>query len=301
MANDPYWNSVVLAMRMDDAGLVDAKEHAVTIHGDVALSDAETLFSPYSAYFDGTGDYLALADSDDWDALENTFTAETWVNFSTTPASGEQCAIVYRWDGSAGKRCFYFVLLNNAGTLQLAGCISSDGTLANIAAVAGNWTPSIGVWHHVAFVHTGSEILLFADGQLLASAETTASVFSADIELTVGAWTGGTGGYLSGYLSELRITKGVARYTDTFDVPEEPFPTTPPQLSGTVLDSSGAPVARVVRAYDHYSGELVGSCQSSPSDGSFSFDVYDDAPLYVVCLTDDPLENSLIFDFITPV
>lgn len=299
MANDPHWNSVVLAMHMDDAGMTDVKGHDVTLNGDVALSDTETLFAPYSAYFDGAGDYLSLASSDDW-ALD-VFTVETWVNFSTTPAAGEQYAIVYRWEGATEKRCFYFVLLNDAGTLQLAGGISSDGTSANSAAVAGNWTPSIGVWHHVAFVHTGSEILLFADGQLLASAETTIFVFSADIDLTVGAWTGGTGGYLSGYLSELRITKGVARYTDTFDVPEEPFSTTPPQLSGTVLDSSGAPVARVVRAYDHYSGELVGSCQSSPSDGSFSFDVYDDAPLYVVCLTEDPFENSLIFDFITPV
>ncbi len=32
MANDPYWNNVVLAMHMDDTGLTDLKGHAITLN-----------------------------------------------------------------------------------------------------------------------------------------------------------------------------------------------------------------------------------------------------------------------------
>ena len=38
MANDPYWNSVVLAMHMDDTGLTDLKGHTVTLVGNAARS-----------------------------------------------------------------------------------------------------------------------------------------------------------------------------------------------------------------------------------------------------------------------
>ena len=61
MANDPYWNNVVLAMHMDDVGLTDLKGNAVTLNGNVGRSATQSKFGGYSAYFDWSGGFLSLA------------------------------------------------------------------------------------------------------------------------------------------------------------------------------------------------------------------------------------------------
>lgn len=75
MANDPHWNSVVLAMHMDDTGLTDLKGHTVTLVGNAARSATQSKFGGYSAAFDGSGDYLSVPQL----IGSVAFTIEAWV------------------------------------------------------------------------------------------------------------------------------------------------------------------------------------------------------------------------------
>ena len=73
-------------------------------------------------------------------------------------------------------------------------------------------------WNHVALVRSGSIGKVYVNGVFTGSQQTvTGTVNSAQGIVTVGK------NYF-GYLSNLRITKGVARYTENFDVPTAPFP-----------------------------------------------------------------------------
>ncbi len=64
-------------------------------------------------YFAGSGDYLELPDSADWE-LGDTFTLETWLNMSSSPTNTGQQAI-YAQQASSSSR---FVIWVN-GTTQL--------------------------------------------------------------------------------------------------------------------------------------------------------------------------------------
>lgn len=302
MANDPYWSNVVLAMRMDDVGLTDLKGHAVTLTGNAARSATQSKFGGYSAVFDGTGDYLTTpyvaADFNWW---TGSFTLECWVfasSFST-------------WQYSDSVN-LHSKLIGNSGTASTYS-YWSFGPIASGAVVFRYWNGSAsnaatstatvvsGQWNHIAVVFDGSKINIYVNGVGLA---TPVSVIgtpqaSTSVPLALGVLNSQ---YLAGYVDDLRITKGVARYTANFTPPTEAFPDTPLQLIGTVKDSSNAFAARTVRAYRRSDGALAGSTTSNGTTGAFSVSALDATAHYAVCLDDGtPDENALILDNITPV
>lgn len=300
MANDQYWNSVVLAMHMDDTGLTDLKGHAVTLTGNVARSSTQSKFGGYSAVFDGTGGYLTTpyvaADFNWW---TGSFTLECWV-FASSFSTWEF------WDGT----WLHAKLIGNTATASKASWWSF-GPLASGAvqfrywngtsnAVTSTATVVSGQWNHIAVVFDGSKINIYVNGVGLATPVSVSGTpqASTSVPLALGVYNSQ---YLAGYVDDLRITKGVARYTANFTPPTDPFPNQMVQISGTVKDANSNLVARAVRAYRRSDGLLSGATTSSASDGTFVVDGYDDSPHYVVCLDDDLNENALILDNITPV
>ncbi len=302
MACDPYWNSVVLAMHMDDVGLTDLKGHVVTLVGNVVRSSTQSKFGGYSAKFDGAGDYLSLSYSSDFD-IGNVFTIEGWANATAFPSTdGTSARLVSRWDFLNSKRAYYVQITRASGVIKLDASVSPDGSSLNAVVVSAPITGvSTGQWFHFAVVHTGASLLAFINGTLGGTVSTTINPFNTDSTLLVGSMQGDTANYFNGYIDDIRITKGFARYTENFTVPTEAFPNTASQLTGTVLNSASAPVARVVRSHRRSDGVIGGTITSSAVDGSFSVSAYDGSPHYVVCLDDDLNENALILDNITPV
>jgi hypothetical protein len=57
-AGDLFWDTVAIAMHMDDAGLTCEKGTALTLNGGVTRSATQSKFGGYSAYFDGVDDEI---------------------------------------------------------------------------------------------------------------------------------------------------------------------------------------------------------------------------------------------------
>lgn len=222
---DPYWNSVVLAMHMDDVGLTDLKGHAVTLTGNAARSATQSKFGGYSAVFDGTGDYLTTpyvaADFNWW---TGSFTLECWVfasSFST-------------WQFSDGTNNLHSKLIGNSGTASITS-YWSFGPLASGAVTFRYWNGSAtnavtstatvvsGQWNHIAVVFDGSKINIYVNGVGLATPVSVSGTpqASTSVPLALGVYNSQ---YLAGYVDDLRITKGVARYTANFTPPSSAFP-----------------------------------------------------------------------------
>lgn len=299
MANDPYWNNVVLACHFDGANdsvvFTDEKGHALTVSGNARLTTTSPKFGATCATFDGAGDYVSLADSADMEFGAGDFTIEFWMK--TTQSLQYACPIG-RGTGSFAAGAWAVLLNATAGQIQFWNAsYSTSAALLSPATAPG---VNNGAWHHVAVVRNGAAFALYVDGTSRATATWTGTIADVALGINIGRDPGYSRDF-NGQLDDLRITKGVARYTSDFSVPTEAFPNRPMQLSGTVKDSSGNFAARTVRAYKRSTGALSDSDTSSASDGAFTLDAADGTAHYVICFDDDLNENALIFDNLIPV
>jgi hypothetical protein len=210
-STDEYWNDVVLLLP-GDSSTNDASPltHTVTASGAV-VSAAEKKFGAGSIYFDGSNDYLSIPNTVDG-LSEDAFTIEFWVKRSNT---SNHCVIRTITNVSSGVYNGFQIILTNGIYIELYNGAES----ATIYRAESFGTD----WHHVVFSFNGACYYTAFDGA--AMAHSPAVLIGANTQpFIVGqAYTGIH--KLEGYIDDLRITKGVARY-GKFDVPTKAFPTT---------------------------------------------------------------------------
>lgn len=202
MANDPYWNSVVLAMHMDDTGLTDLKGHTVTLNGNVARSATQSKFGGYSAAFDGSGDYLSVPQL----IGSVAFTIEAWVRVA---AATEQ-AFFAQYSINNGRLSLY---LNASGKLEFF--IGSTPNLSIAATFPTNAFVHIAVSRDAA-----GTTRLFRDGVLVAYGSSVQAIDA--VSCSIGGQYSTTYALqrpMTGYIDDLRVTDGIARYTADFTPP----------------------------------------------------------------------------------
>ena len=205
-----------LLVNMQDSVIIDKSQSIqnLTLAGDTTASTAEYKYLPSSIYFDGTGDYIQLEGLDD--RFYGDFTVEMWVKFNTYNS------------GSGVPNSRIFVSRqggNNADNLQLI--IDYTGTNGSIDVWTNTYHITDGTtniadnnWHHVAVSRQGTSMKLFIDGTQEGSTATTSQSFLFwDTRLGARDNTADAGTKYTGYMSDVRITKGLARYTANFTPP----------------------------------------------------------------------------------
>ena len=89
-----------------------------------------------------------------------------------------------------------------------------------------SWTPTIETWYHIAVMRTVNDVELYIDG-VGQGAQGLGAITISDGSAT-GLWLGsqhdGGGTYdLDGYMDEVRISKGVSRWSDDFTPPAKAY------------------------------------------------------------------------------
>jgi hypothetical protein len=105
------------------------------------------------------------------------------------------------------------------------GCISvsiKDGKIsagANSVAddVTGATTIPTSAWNHIAITRSGSSLKVFLNGNVDGAVTNTRNYTQGSATFRIGASASGTA--FGGYVDDLRVTKGVARYTANFIPP----------------------------------------------------------------------------------
>ena len=199
----------------------------VTAVGNAQISTAQSKFGGASIAFDGTGDYLTVPSTGTpGDFGTGNFTVELWhylvSRLNTTP-----CLISNYSSFAAGS----FALFAGHASSVILGF--PNGTNQYQLALNGSGFPSInstatiayGVWVHIAVVRSGSTITLYVNGAASGTVTNTANLTGTTGSLWIGTAADSLAtGAINGYIDDLRITKGVARYTGNFSVPTAPFP-----------------------------------------------------------------------------
>jgi hypothetical protein len=118
---------------------------------------------------------------------------------------------------------------------EILGCVTDSSVIefrnGDSPVITKNTATPIttGEWHHVAAVRSSGSLSLYLDGQQIGSSSSFTSNITRNntYGLSIGAYTlsnGSSSDYFDGYLDDLRITKGVARYSESFVSPISSFP-----------------------------------------------------------------------------
>jgi hypothetical protein len=185
-------------------------------NGNAQLDTGDGKFGS-ALLLDGTGDYLSADVSSDFDFGTGDFTIDFWVR--RNGVQGNFDGLISSYNGTIG----WHLPLGATGTLGTTNApYFSNGSA--VVAASSTVLPD-GAWQHVAAVRSGNSLLLFQDGVLTASADATGASFnSAGAGVVIGRLrTDQDAAYFAGHIDELRISKGIARWTTAFTPPARAY------------------------------------------------------------------------------
>lgn len=214
---DPYFENVILLLGFNGSdgstSFVDESRYAnsVTANGDAQIDTAQSKFGGASLLLDGTGDYLSLADQALWDLGSGDFTVELWARPVAVGGS------FIGQDGGGGTG---WSLAWETQSLRLNTYAPSQ---LQVYETSNTWTGPTGQWYHIAADRSGSAWRVYRDGNMVASATSSGTIANASAALVIGS---GFGGLFNGWIEEVRLTKGVARYASNggFTPPTSAYP-----------------------------------------------------------------------------
>ena len=180
--------------------------HTVTTGGNAQLDTAQKKFGTASGLFDGTGDYLTNDGGADFAFSTGDFTIDFLVRFAGLP---EANVTLYE-SRPSGTNGAYPVLYKNASHQLIYFANSADQITSTTTFV-------VDTWYHIAVTRSGTSTKMFINGTQ------EGSTYSDSTNYIVGASKPAIGialdlssNPLNGWIDELRVSKGVARWTANF-------------------------------------------------------------------------------------
>ena len=230
--NDSYAKSL-LHMNGTDGSTTFADNaaggtHTWTAFGNAQIDITQSKFGGVSGLFDGSGDYIQTPYSEDFDFGTGDFTWDLWARWNSLPAAESSHVFITVGRMTDNNNVNVFYLNNNNGTYRLYFVAIAGGvTKANYYQTSG-WSVSPGIWYHLALVRSGGNVYIFVNGisQTLTASTPTGSnsITPALNEATTIARYGNYTGYdYNGWLDEVRISKGIARWTSNFTPPTQEY------------------------------------------------------------------------------
>jgi hypothetical protein len=196
-----------LLCNFTNAGIFDstAKNVLETV-GDAKVSTTQSKFGGSSMYFDGTGDWLRAENNINLQLAAGNFTIELWTYLASEDI-GSNRTLVAKGGASTG----WAVEINTTEKVVFAHTTS---TITSSGAITTN------AWNHIAVVREGTgtnQTKIYINGTNDGTG-TVSTNFNQTDPLYVGAGRT-TLNPAKGYIDDLRITKGYARYTSNFTPP----------------------------------------------------------------------------------
>ena len=253
---DAYYPQVAALLHFDGVNgsttITDNSKnnYSFTATNGAAISTAQNKFGGSSMFFDGTNDYVINNNANStWAFLHNntTFTLELWFYTSVTTAqtlistNAASATIGFALGlSSVNSRDIDFEIYRGVG-----------GSYLSAISLGSVWTTN--TWNHLAVVlNTSTQtVKIYLNGTEVATTSTSGFSFSSSdpsYALAIGRYQySAPAGYFNGYIDELRITNGYARYTGNF---------TP---STTAFSNTGGDVGKALVVNSTATGVSIGT------------------------------------------
>lgn len=228
---DEYYNNVSLLLPFD--GLhgettttdLSPTPKTVTFHGNAALSNVQKKYGGTSCNVEGG--YLAFSANPEFNFGSSDFTWEAWIYRKAVNGATYADAI---WCSQVSPVGFA-IGINPDGKIGLAIDSPSGGDWdIRIGVDPGNPRGTVAIplntWTHIAVTRQGSTFIGWVNGVIDQTFSSNAVISDANSGYFLGHWHDGWTRFFNGYIDDLRITKGVARYSADFTPPAQPYPST---------------------------------------------------------------------------
>lgn len=210
-----------IMLHMDNSTFKDEKQHTIT-NNNVAISNSIYKFGTGSAYFNGSSYLSTPINNDDFKFYTNDFTIEG-LFYATTVTGG-----CYRLCGIGTN-------VANSNVFLGYGDVWGGGTKINFGYFNGSGysdytsstlTMPVNTWHHIAVTRKGNTLYLFFNGNLVGTFSFNVSLVPNNTKVYIGCRDSSGGSfleYVKGYIDEVRISNGIARWTNSFTPPNSPY------------------------------------------------------------------------------
>lgn len=188
--------------------------------GAAQISTSQSKFGGASLYVNAAAantDYFVTPSTPLCNFSTGEFTIEFWLyplSISTSWSSGS-FATILDTDANSGTGTDWWVVHQQNQSIVFAS--NSTNILTSSAVLTAN------TWQHVAIVRSSTTITIYVNGTS-AGSTTYSTTVGGTRRLYITTQPGQTRWY-KGYIDDLRITKGYARYTANFTAPAAQFPT----------------------------------------------------------------------------
>lgn len=214
-----------LLLNFTAGGIVDAtgKNNLETV-ANAQVSTVQAKWPPGSMYFNGSTGKAVGPSSPNLNMGSGDFTVECWVYWAggSLPYQNFVGSNSTSFTGNAT----FFRVWGTSATLGLANKVGiGNPTHDSTSSVYSVNSLTANTWTHVAATRSSGIIRLFINGTLERTGSSDTSTYDfGNNGICVGQspWDGANGWY-GGYIDDLRITKGYARYTASFTPPTGPF------------------------------------------------------------------------------
>jgi hypothetical protein len=223
-SGDPNFANVLLLLSFDGANdsttFTDSSLSNLTptsVAGSAKLSTAESKFGSSSGNFNSGSNANITYKDELLIAQSESFTWEWWAYVTAATTSTSFASSNY--------------IVESQGTFDIAVSLKQGSSGGKFWAFAQDNSTGfdhqdqvvLDQWQHVALVRNSNTIHLYVDGVQSTTSASLNYALNNNAFFSIGPRQSGSSNKL--YIDELRITKGVARYTANFTPPTEAFPT----------------------------------------------------------------------------
>ncbi len=160
--------------------------------------------------FDGTNDYISIADDAAFAFGTSLFTISMWVNFDSVNTAGTGPAFITQntGGGTTPKWIFLYPGATSGAPVgdrtRTAFHVNNTGQGSGCWASSAAWTPTVGRWYHIAVVRLSSTLYQFyRDG--VPDGSDTCSLSVPDVASTIRIAQSEDNFYLDGRIDETRV------------------------------------------------------------------------------------------------
>lgn len=214
---DSNWGNVSLLLHCDGSNgnttVIDETGKTVTAT-NATISTSESKFGDSSLFLNGNG-HIEVPHISDFDFVTmSSFTIEAWVYLNNLSAVSGIIS-----NRSASTNDGAVLRVNTNGSVQF---FFTGGT--SITSSPGEITT--GTWYHLAVVRDAGVVTIYKNGTSITTPTTFSNgTINASIPLIIGSEDYSLSHFINGYLDEVRITSGLARYSANFTTGTSAFPT----------------------------------------------------------------------------